>query len=826
MANKKISELTALGGTPANDDVVPVVDTSTSTTKKVTVSNLLASKADSSHTHAISDVTNLQTSLDAKQAAPSEGAFVDGDKTKLDGIEASADVTDATNVEAAGALMDSELTDLAGVKGVTISTLQPKPSEGAFSDGDKTKLDGIATGAEVNVQSDWDATSGDAQILNKPTIPSALTDLSNVNAGSPSDGQVLKWNNSASEWQAMADYGGGGGGSGTVTSVAISGSDGIDVDSGSPITSSGTIALGLSNIGDAAISSAATWNAKQDAITAGTGLSFTGNTLNAEVTQAELDAKPDVAGSDGQIQFNSSGSLGADSNLVWDGSNDRLGIGTNSPAQKLEVVSSANGGTIAAVIANKDVTAGTNQNVSLGFGLSRNSGAFKDRAGKIQVGRESDWTVDDANIDSFMAFYTYQNNAESEKMRISANGNVGIGATPSSSYKLLVNGGICASGGHLHVTGSSSTASGQSIYAPASNTMALSTNSVERMRIDAAGNVKVGSGSTVTANTDADDLVIDKGASDTGLSILSTTTGRIYFGDAANNDAGSIRYAHSDDSMRFETDDTERMRIDSSGNLGLGTTSPSAKLHVAGQIMSDDSFRLSSNVSTPNGNTMFRPASNTIAFGTDSVERMRIDSSGRVGISESPSNITVTGLNQFVVGTPATGMSSGNTGLIIGSSNSGSGAISFLDNTDTSISGRIEYDHSDDSLYFRVNNQNRMQIASSGRVTVKKSSNAEVTALTDGATITPDLDDANNFSVTLGGNRTLANPSNCTAGQSGIITITQDGTGSRTLAYGSYWKFSGGTAPTLTTTASAVDVLAYYVESATRITATLITDTK
>lgn len=101
-----------------------------------------------------------------------------------------------------------------------------------------------------------------------------------------------------------------------------------------------------------------------------------------------------------------------------------------------------------------------------------------------------------------------------------------------------------------------------------------------------------------------------------------------------------------------------------------------------------------------------------------------------------------------------------------------------------------------------------------------------VSALTDGATITPDFAAANNFSVTLGGNRTLANPTNLTAGQSGIITITQDGTGSRTLAYGSYWKFAGGTAPTLTTTASAVDVLAYYVESTTRITARIIGDSK
>jgi hypothetical protein len=101
-----------------------------------------------------------------------------------------------------------------------------------------------------------------------------------------------------------------------------------------------------------------------------------------------------------------------------------------------------------------------------------------------------------------------------------------------------------------------------------------------------------------------------------------------------------------------------------------------------------------------------------------------------------------------------------------------------------------------------------------------------VSALTDGATITPDFAVANNFSLTLGGNRTLANPSNLTAGQSGVIVITQDGTGSRTLAYGSYFKFANGTAPTLTTTASAVDVLAYYVESSTRITARLIGDVK
>ena len=101
-----------------------------------------------------------------------------------------------------------------------------------------------------------------------------------------------------------------------------------------------------------------------------------------------------------------------------------------------------------------------------------------------------------------------------------------------------------------------------------------------------------------------------------------------------------------------------------------------------------------------------------------------------------------------------------------------------------------------------------------------------VVVLSDGATITADFAAGNNFSDTLGGNRTLANPSNLTAGQAGTIVVTQDGTGSRTMAFGSNWKFPGGTAPTLTTAASSVDVIAYYVESATRITARLISDVK
>ena len=99
----------------------------------------------------------------------------------------------------------------------------------------------------------------------------------------------------------------------------------------------------------------------------------------------------------------------------------------------------------------------------------------------------------------------------------------------------------------------------------------------------------------------------------------------------------------------------------------------------------------------------------------------------------------------------------------------------------------------------------------------------EITVLTDGATVTPDFDDSNNFSLSIGGNRTLANPTNLTAGQSGCIWITQT-TGSHTLAYGTYWDFAGGTAPTLSTGAGEVDCLVYAVQSSTKITATLISN--
>mgnify|MGYP003676218178 CR=1 FL=1 len=103
---------------------------------------------------------------------------------------------------------------------------------------------------------------------------------------------------------------------------------------------------------------------------------------------------------------------------------------------------------------------------------------------------------------------------------------------------------------------------------------------------------------------------------------------------------------------------------------------------------------------------------------------------------------------------------------------------------------------------------------------------ADIVSLTDGATIAVNLNTGQNFAVQLGGNRALGNPTNCVPGQTGSAFIIQDGTGGRTLSYGANWEFAGGTAPTLSTAAAAVDRLDYIVYTSTGVHAIATLDVK
>ena len=97
-----------------------------------------------------------------------------------------------------------------------------------------------------------------------------------------------------------------------------------------------------------------------------------------------------------------------------------------------------------------------------------------------------------------------------------------------------------------------------------------------------------------------------------------------------------------------------------------------------------------------------------------------------------------------------------------------------------------------------------------------------IVTVTDAACISVNMALGNNFVVTLGGNRTLKKPANCTVGQGGNIYFIQDGTGSRTLGYNTAWQFVSASVPTLSTGAADVDMLVYNARSSATIDAVVL----
>lgn len=98
---------------------------------------------------------------------------------------------------------------------------------------------------------------------------------------------------------------------------------------------------------------------------------------------------------------------------------------------------------------------------------------------------------------------------------------------------------------------------------------------------------------------------------------------------------------------------------------------------------------------------------------------------------------------------------------------------------------------------------------------------SDIVTLTYAASYAPDLNTFLNGEMVLTGNLTLSNPTNAKNGQSGMIVFVQDGTGSRTISFGTSWKFPTGAVKTLSTAASSVDILFYYVRSSTYILCSL-----
>ena len=151
----------------------------------------------------------------------------------------------------------------------------------------------------------------------------------------------------------------------------------------------------------------------------------------------------------------------------------------------------------------------------------------------------------------------------------------------------------------------------------------------------------------------------------------------------------------------------------------------------------------------------------------------------------------------------ATAQASGNAALVVGASALASGNTALASGNAALAGLSNKYDKTGGVL--------------SGTVIVNKQSFGTINTITSSGVLLVDFSTGNNFQVTLASNATFAGPVNASGGQSGAITIRQDNTGSRTLAYSGGWAFQGGTAPTLTTAASGIDVLAYFVVAPTRV---------
>ena len=224
--------------------------------------------------------------------------------------------------------------------------------------------------------------------------------------------------------------------------------------------------------------------------------------------------------------------------------------------------------------------------------------------------------------------------SNTESMRIDSSGRVGIGTT-SPGCDLEIGGD-----GHIHLANEGRVGCNSGSGAPSdayikffdTDIVTINTTDTERLRIDSSGNVIVGTSSTVNPV----------------LRILGSSAHNsfIQFADGDSNNVGQIQYSHSSNALITAVNGSERMRIDSSGRVGIGTTSPDALLDVenssgASEIQikslnaSDCTLAFGDNADTDVGRIRYAHSADAMLFFTAASERMRIDISGSVQIGGS-----------------------------------------------------------------------------------------------------------------------------------------------------------------------------------------------
>ena len=281
-------------------------------------------------------------------------------------------------------------------------------------------------------------------------------------------------------------------------------------------------------------------------------------------------------------------------------------------------------------------------------------------------------------------------------------------------------------------------------------------SATERMRLDSAGQLRIGDATTDTSVDSTTYLKVAKSGT-VRMQLNSTNSGvaALHFGDTADVDIGSIEYTNSSNQFDIATNASVAMTIDSSQRVGIGTGSPD-KLLTLGQdaidggqtaylkILDTDTDTTADTLleilfskyhtgtsaadvasigggveqwsgTSSNRNTYmdFR----TVTSGSRT-EKMRINSSGQVGIGTG-ANIdellhVQNDSNNAVIKIEAGSSSTGARLQLISATND-TGDINFGDSGDTNI-GRIKYDHTDNYLAIHTNDTEKMRITSDGQI--------------------------------------------------------------------------------------------------------------
>jgi hypothetical protein len=397
-------------------------------------------------------------------------------------------------------------------------------------------------------------------------------------------------------------------------------------------------------------------------------------------------------------------------------SSGNVGIGTTSPASKLQVA-----GTI-------DVNTASSGLPTIKLSHT-NTGAdnFEIKAGTTGVAN-SGFSIRDVD-------------ASANRLVIDSDGNVGIG-TDAPEKKLQVSGDakidtfltvgdsgqantylylLSSTSGTSNLRmGDTDTDAGAIIYSNASNFMDFRVNASERLRIDSSGNVGIG-----TSTPDYELQVGDGTATETiNIKALNTNPSRIFFSDNDAIGQGRIHYEHGGDYMNFYTDNSERMRIDGSGNVGIGV-SPSAKLHVEGgrsYFFSGDAYSVALAQTLGQGAYAYLGTNASGDFNVyDTVGNLRltVEQGGNVGIgTDSPgARLNVAGALGAVIG-------------------GGASAIRMT-NTDTSNYASISagiVGTSNGGMDFSVDGTRRMVISGSGKVGIGTDSPSAPLSIDTGTT--------------------------------------------------------------------------------------------